>query len=121
MNETLELRKELEETKSELQRLEELQSIFRLWVRLRQKLFPDNCRGEDVRGIDLVILDSDVAGCVTTFLTRGQLDERQKEHLYFCDDCLTTVTLELQGYEGWRYRQLKALTSAIIEYQRKHG
>ena len=121
MNEPLELRKELEETKSELQRLKELQSIFRLWLRLSQKLFPTNSRGEDVRGIDLITLDSNVAGCVATFLTRGQLDERQKEHLYFCDDCLNTVTLELQGYEGWYYRQLKALTSAIIEYQRKHG
>lgn len=119
MSESFELRKEFEETKSKLQRLEELQHIFRLWVRLKEKLFPSCCSDVDVRGIDLVTLDSNVAGCVSTFLTRGQLDERQKEYLYFCDDCLDTVTLELQGYEGWYYRQLKALTSAIIELQRK--
>lgn len=119
MSELFELRKELEETKSKLQRLEELQNIFRLWVRLKEKLFPSCCSGEEVRGIDLVTLDSNVAGCVATFLTRGRLDERQKEYLYFCDDCLGTVTLELQGYESWYFRQLKALTSAIIEFQRK--
>jgi hypothetical protein len=119
MSELIELRKELEQTKSKLQRLEELQHIFRLWVRLKEKLFPSGCGGEDVRGIDLVTLDSNIAGCVSTFLTRGQLDERQNEYLYFCDDCLDSVTLELQGYEGWYFRQLKALTSAIIEFQRK--
>ncbi len=119
MSELLELRKELEETKSKLRRLEDLQNIFRVWVRLRQKLFPSNCSGVDVRGIDLVMLDSDVAGCVSTFLTRGQLDQRQKEYLYFCDECLDVVNRELQAYEGWYFRQLKALTSAIIEFQRK--
>jgi hypothetical protein len=119
MTELFELRKELEETKSQLQRLEELQTIFGLWVRLKGKLFPSCCSGLDVRGIDLVSLDSDVAGCVSTFLRRGRLDERQKEYLYYCDDCLDTVTLELQGYEGWYFRQLKALSSAIIVFQQK--
>ena len=119
MSEMLELRKELEETQSRLRRLEELQDIFQLWVRLKEKLFPAGCSGQDVRGMDLVLLDSNVAGCVSTFLTRGGLDEKQQEYLYFCNDCLDTVTLELHEYEGWYFRQLKALTSAIIEFQRK--
>lgn len=121
MSNLLELRKELEETKSKLNRLEELKNIFRGWVRLRQKLFPSNCRGIDIRGILLDTLDSDIAGCVSTFLMRGQLEPRQKEALYYCNDCLDVVTLELQGYEGWYFRQLKALTSAIIEHQRRWG
>ena len=121
MNELSELGKELEETKSKLQQLEELQNIFRIWVRLRQKLFPSNCSSVDVRGIDLVTLDSGVAGCASSFLTQGHLDSKSMDALYYCDDCLNTVILELQGYEGWYYRQLTALTSAIIEYQRKWG
>ena len=121
MSESLELRRGLEETKSKLHRLEELQDIFRRWVRLRQKLFPSNCGGIDIRGILLDSLDSDVAGCVSTFLMRGQLGPGQKEALYYCDDCLNVVTLELHGYEGWYFRQLKALTSAIIAYQRRWG
>ena len=32
-------------------------------------------RGEDVEGIDFVLLDADIAGCVSTFLgNRGRLD-----------------------------------------------
>jgi len=121
MSELLELRKELEETKSRLHRLEELQDIFRIWVRLRQKLFPSNCRGVDIRGVDLLMLDSDVAGCVSTFLMQGRLEQNQTEALYYCDECLDVVNLELEGYEGWYYRQLKALTSAIIDFRRKWG
>ena len=119
MSELLELRKELEETKAKLHQPEELQNIFRMWVRLRRKLFPSDCRGADIRGIDLVALDSDVAGCVAAFLEHGHLEPSSMNALYYCDDCLSTVVLELQGYEGWYYRQLKALTSAIMEYQKK--
>ena len=86
---------------------------------MRQKLFPSDCSGVDIRGIDLVTLDSDVAGCVSTFLTRGHLEPGSMDTLYYCNDCLDTVVLELQGYEGWYYRQLQALTSAVIEYQKK--
>jgi len=119
MSELIELRKKLEETKTKLHRLEELQSIFRIWVRLSRKLFPSNCSGVDIRGIDLVTLDSNVAGCVSTFLAQGHLEASSMDALYYCNDCLDTVALELQGYEGWYFRQLKALTSAIIEYQTK--
>lgn len=121
MSELSELRKELEETTSKLHQLEELQNIFRIWVKLRQKLFPSNCSGVDIRGSDLVTLDSDVAGCVTTFLNQGHLESKSMDALYYCDDCLDTVILDLQGYEGWYYRQLRALTSAIIGYQKRWG
>jgi len=117
----VELKEKLKNSQHHIHKLEELQNIFRIWVRLRQKLFPSNCSGTDVRGIDLVMLDADVAGCISTFLTKGQLDQRQKEALYFCNDCLNTVTLELQGYEGWYYRQLKTLTSAVINFQQEWG
>ncbi|GAC1446818.1 MAG: hypothetical protein NVSMB56_09120 [Pyrinomonadaceae bacterium] len=115
LNLIFELKSELQKAQCQLHRLEELQNIFRLWVRIRQKLFPSNCSGVEIRGIDLVRIDSDIAGCVSTFLTRGRLDQSQKETLYYCNDCLDVVILELQGYEGWYYRQLKSLTSAIME------
>jgi hypothetical protein len=119
MSESDELRKELEDARAEIRRLEELQNIFRVWVGLRQKLFPSDCGIADVRGIDLRMMDSRVAGCASTFLMRGRLDQNQKEEMYYCNDSLDAVNLELQGYEGWYFRQLKALTSAIIDYQRK--
>lgn len=96
----------------------ELLKIYRLWVTHREKLFPDSCRGETSRGIDLDTLRQNFFGCVSSFLTRGSLTSEQKEYLYACDDELGIVTLELQGYEGFYFRQMKSLTSAIIDYLR---
>lgn len=119
LNLILELKTKFHNAQSQLYKLEELQRIFRIWVRLRQKLFPSNCGGVDIHGIDLVTLDSDAAGCISTFLLHGHLEPNSMEALYYCNDCLDTVIIELQGYEGWYYKQLKALTLTIIEYQKK--
>src|SRR5215212_2675533 len=77
----------------------ELLKIYCLWARHREKSFPDSCRGETIRGIDLDTLRQDFFGCVSTFLTRDVLTDEQKEYLYACDDGVGIVTLELQGYE----------------------
>lgn len=121
MSEADELRKELGETKAELRRLEELQNVFRLWVGLKQKLFPSECGGTDVRGVDLVSLDVDVAGCVSNFLTKGVLTQSQLDALYNCEDSLNLVNPELQGYAGWYFRRLQSLTSAVIAYLQRWG
>ena len=99
----------------------ELLKIYRLWARHREKLFPDGCRGETIRGIDLDTLRRNFFGCVSSFLTRGVLTDEQKEYLYACDDDLGIVTLELQGYEGFYSRQMKSLTSATIAYLQAHA
>ncbi len=39
--------------------------------------------------------------------------------LYACSDDLYVVLLELQGYEGFYFRQMKSLTSGIIEYEKR--
>jgi hypothetical protein len=41
-----------------------------LWQQHRSAKFPGELRGHDVAGIDFVMLDADIAGCVSTFLTR---------------------------------------------------
>lgn len=47
--------------------------IRNLWNEHRCAVFPKGFGGKDVSGIDFVMLDSDVAGCVDTFLNRGDL------------------------------------------------
>jgi hypothetical protein len=93
-----------------------LLKIYRLWAKHREKSFPQGCRGEMIRGIDLDTLHQNFFGCVSSFLTRGVLTDGQKEYLYACDDDLGIVTIELQDYEGFYFRQMKTLTSAIVEY-----
>ena len=56
------------------QRLEELLKVHRLWLKHKGKLFPTECGGKNIKGIDLVCLDSYTAGCISVFLARGELD-----------------------------------------------
>ena len=56
-----------------------------LWDEHKQAEFPARLRGEDVAGVDMVMLDADVAGCVDTLMrSQGQLDSRRKDVLAKC-------------------------------------
>jgi hypothetical protein len=115
------LKNNLQASEARVSELEELLHIYRLWVKHREKMFPENCRGMSIRGVDLDILRQNFFGCVSTFLTRGGLTNEQKEYLYACDDDLGIVTLELQGYEGFYFRQMKTLISAVIVFLKSHA
>ena len=52
-------------------------SIEELWQEHLATAFPKKFRGKDISGIDFVLLDSTIAGCVSTFLERGQLNVYQ--------------------------------------------
>jgi len=45
-------------------------TIEELWEQHLQAGFRAECRARDVDGIDVVMLDADIAGCVDTFLSR---------------------------------------------------
>lgn len=119
INIIIELNENLQNMQIQIHKLEELQNVFRLWIKLKRKLFPSNCSGLEIRDISLDILAADVAGCVEAFLTSGKLEQRQRENLYYSIDCLDIVLLELQSYESWYFKQMKTLSSAIIEYEKK--
>src|SRR5687768_6519171 len=44
--------------------------VERLWAEYLRADFPD-IRGDEVRGTDLVVLDADITGYVTTYLDNG--------------------------------------------------
>lgn len=48
-----------------------------LWQEHLKAPFPKKLRGKDINGIDFVVLDADIAGCVSTFLERGNLSVYQ--------------------------------------------
>lgn len=90
--------------------------IFRMWLRLKGKLFPAECKGKDIQGIDLVILDSESASCISAFLAKGDLDTGQKDILLNCNNRLQIVNQDLVGYAGWYYRCLERIVIAILKY-----
>jgi len=78
-------------------RVEELR---RLWEERLPEPFPDAvAKGEDYVGVDLVMLDADIAGVVSSFLGSHRLDERQRG---IVRGCRATTTLPFLPFLGKR-------------------
>lgn len=54
--------------------------LSRLWEEHRSAPFPPSDRGRDVGGVDLVLLDANIAGCASSALA-APLDARRREIL----------------------------------------
>ncbi|SNT65942.1 hypothetical protein SAMN05421812_12939 [Asanoa hainanensis] len=66
-----------------------MEEVRQLWAHCRALPFPDGLRGADFGGVDLVLVDSSVAGCVEGWLERdGQLDAKSWDALGRCLDNL---------------------------------
>ncbi len=102
---------------SRLAKAEQIIAVFRLWLRHNGTSFSDGYSDESIRGIDLVMLESDVSGCIHVFLDRGKLDQHRRGVLYACIDDLTIVTLEL-GYTwaGSYFERLRRMAVMIVDY-----
>ena len=86
--------------------------ISDLWKEHRDAPFPNAFRAKDVNGIDFVLLDAHVAGCVDTFLSRGNLNLYQTAILGLSYRDLSYV-LPILNDEGreyfWRLERLAEL------------
>ena len=58
--------------------------IRELWQEYFNAPFPNWLRGKDINGIDFVMLDADIAGCVKTFIERDTLNLSQVAMLGLC-------------------------------------
>lgn len=99
--------------------------IEELWREHESANFPQDYRGKDVNGVDLVMLDADVAGCVDTFLSRGNLNLYQTAVLGLCYRNLTFL-IPILSEEGrvyyWRLERLAELVlkAVAIRNQKDH-
>lgn len=57
--------------------------LARLWEEHQRAPYPDSFRGIDVEGVELILLDADVAGLVRRELN-GRLDDRGIAILWAC-------------------------------------
>ncbi|MFI9163229.1 hypothetical protein [Kitasatospora aureofaciens] len=81
--------------------------VARLLRELRQETWPARLNTAERAGIDLVMLDADIAGCVTSWLSNGGLlDARRLAvlHRRFCD--LEQVLPELDEADNLRLWQM---------------
>jgi hypothetical protein len=73
-------------------------------------------RGVDFEGVDMVLLDADVAGCVSTWLDRnGSLDDWRRGVLTVCRDRLSRVLQGLDGDDAVYYRRLQDMAVLVLD------
>ncbi len=90
--------------------------ILELWNIHMASKFPRGYGGEAIEGIDLVLVDSDVAGCVTTFIKNdGQLDLWRTAILGLCYRDSTIVTSRLSGEAKEYFSRLETLSILVLK------
>ncbi|OKK02933.1 hypothetical protein AMK26_23730 [Streptomyces sp. CB03234] len=90
--------------------------VARLWQEHLDAPFPARLRGAELEGIDMVMLDADIAGCVSTWRDNGgSLDAWRYQVLRDCISELDKILPHLMEAEDLRYyerlHQLATLTS----------
>jgi hypothetical protein len=83
--------------------------------------FPDR-RGDEIMGIDLVLIDSDTAGLISTYIgSRGQMTSDKIRMLHHCYSDLKTVVRELNGADRQYFARLQNVAGLIIEKLKDRG
>lgn len=94
-----------------------MSDIKTLYIDFLQIPFPDNLSGEEINGIDLVILDSDTAGLIDKFIHHdSQLYINDINLLRQCCRELELVEKELQGQQKEYFMTLLNIVRQINQY-----
>lgn len=93
-----------------------LAAVAELWEAHMQAPFPGRLRSADVAGVCMVLLDSNVAGCVSTWLHRGgNIDDERWDILAACEQELLRVIPELDDDEAVYYQRLLDMAVLVLE------
>lgn len=92
-----------------------MDDIVKLYNEHLTTSFPDR-RGDEVMGVDLVLIDSDTAGLISKYIgARGQLSGDDYKILKHCFSDLKTVINELSGEDRQYFARLQNVAGLIIE------
>ena len=89
--------------------------IENLWQEHQENRFPTGYGGEEIEGVDLALLDADIAGCVDTFLKRRNLDLFRVSILGLCYRDCSIVARELDGVAKEYFLRLETLARLVLE------
>jgi hypothetical protein len=87
-----------------------------MWQAHYDRWFPPLLRGAEVGDINMVLLDADTAGCVSSWLGNGgHLDPHKTQVLASCvEDLDTTLAVFTDGEEQYYLQQLRILAAAVL-------
>jgi len=78
--------------------------------------FPAGYGGEDIDGIDLVLLDAETVGCISSFLNNGnEVDLERTAILGRCHRDLAVVVRQLNGEAKDYFSQLETLAELVLD------
>lgn len=90
-------------------------SIERLWAEHLARPFPPDLRGVEVGGVEVVLLDSDIAGYVSTWLASGRLNGGAHPTLAQCmDEAYRVARLLVESTDAAYFKGLGNLARAVL-------
>ncbi|GAA2274794.1 hypothetical protein GCM10010430_71000 [Kitasatospora cystarginea] len=94
----------------------ELDLLSRLWEEHMHAPFPPHIRGREIDGEDMVLLDADIAGCVSSSLS-GPLDEKRRRILLACLAAVERVlpSIDDEGGAIEYYERLRDMAALAVE------
>ena len=92
-----------------------MNALTKLWTEHQAAKFPSGLGGTEIEGIDLALLDADVAGCIVTSLAiGGRLDALQQNTLRKCRRDALKVIPKLRGDVRTYFERLERITSIAL-------
>lgn len=93
-----------------------MNEIEELWRDHQAAVFPEGIAGDEIKGEDLVSLDSFTAGCISAFVRcSGFLDSERTECLIGCRDGLQKVLPELTNEAKAYYTRLHRMSELALQ------
>jgi hypothetical protein len=93
-----------------------METIKKLYSEHLEASFPDGLRGVEAAGQELVMLDADIAGCISTYLhNNGILDNQRIEILKNIDSKMDTVIAEIPQNAKEYFLRLKLLCELTLK------
>jgi hypothetical protein len=86
-----------------------------LWQEHKNISFPSEYGGEEVEGIDLALLDGDIAGCVETFIKQRTLDLQRTAVLGLCYRDCSVAARGLDGAAKVYFLRLERLAMLVLQ------
>jgi len=90
--------------------------ILELWQQHSSAAFPEGYGGKEINGIDLPLLDAEIAGCIHMYVhNSGGLDSRRVEILRKSLTDLNTIVLLLDSEELIYFNRLGNLANLVLQ------
>ena len=91
-------------------------AVADLWKAHQEAAFPRRLIVEEVAGVEMVMLDADVAGSIMSWLGNGgDIDDRRWDVLAVCEQNLIRVIPELADYEASYFQRLLEMAVLVLD------